>query len=199
MGAHNGTHNIETDGEQTHVGISSRRSLTNSEGQRGGEFRGTGKKGDLPVFADLEANPPDDGLGWETLLSFAPPSAVLAMPTRFSPYWEPAVLGFQQLVIERRSCPPFQSCVTRVFELDQIPANMSAQISTNASAFYDVDQCIIPFHRSKNHSIKLVGHLERCFCSHRGKLASRFVVNHVNERNHVCWTAVAADAVRMSQ
>ena len=31
--------------------------------------------------------------------------AELAIPTRFSPYWEPAVLRFQQLVIERLRAP----------------------------------------------------------------------------------------------
>ena len=178
LGAHNGTHKIETDGGQTYVGISSRRLLNNPEDQRGEAFRGTGKKGDLPVFPHLAAKSPDDGLGWATLLLFIPPSAVvavlanhlatrmfvpvavdrtihriapmfvgdgahdpafesdrdlvvqgwrrvaeedaplvgqlqkqhrqraeLAIPTRFSPYWEPAVLRFQQLVIERLRAP----------------------------------------------------------------------------------------------
>ena len=178
LGAHYGTCKIETSGGQTYVGISSRRLLNNPEDQRGERFRGTGKKGDLPVFPHLAANPPDDGMGWETLLLFVPPSAVvavlanhlatrmfvpvavdrtihriapmfvgdgahnpafesdrdlvvqgwrsvaeedaplvgqlqkqhrlrteLAIPTCFSPYWEPAVLRFQQLVIERLRAP----------------------------------------------------------------------------------------------
>ena len=174
LGSHTGTYHIEADGGQTYVGISSRRVLDNPEDRRGAAFRGTGKKGELPVFPHLGDTPPDDGLGWETVLLFIPPSAVLAvlanhfatrmfvpvavnrtihriapmfvgegasdpafeanrdlvlkgwrrvaeedaplvgalqqqhrlrqelaMPTRFSPFWESSVLRFQQLVVER--------------------------------------------------------------------------------------------------
>lgn len=174
LGAHSGTYTIEPNGGQTYVGISSRRLLNNPEDKRGEGFRGTGKKGDLPIFPHLAATLPDDRLGFETLLLFVPPSAVVAVlanhlatrlfvpvavdrtihriapmfvadgahnpafeseraavvqgwrrvaeedaplvrqlqkqhrlrteldiPTRFSPYWEPAVLRFQQLVIEQ--------------------------------------------------------------------------------------------------
>lgn len=174
LGPHSGSYKIEAGGGQTFVGISSRRLLNHPDDKRGEAFRGTGKQGDLPIFPHLAAHPVNDGLGFETLLLFVPPSAVVAVlanhlatrmflpvavdrtihriapmfigegaydpafesnrnlvvegwrkvaeedaplvrqlqlqhrlraeldiPTRFSPYWEPSVLRFQQLVIER--------------------------------------------------------------------------------------------------
>ena len=174
LGAHAGTYRADLKGVPTYVGITSRVPVGDRDTPGRATLRGTSEDGELPVFPHLAANPPTDGLGFETMLMFMPPSAVLAvlgnhiatrmfvpvamdrtvhrmtflfvgegahdakyarqreqvrdiwhrvgvedrplvgalqkqhrlraeldMPTRFSPYWEPAVHRFQQLVVEK--------------------------------------------------------------------------------------------------